>query len=389
MERFAPLLVAAFLASLTVPVLAVEVIVNNADELLDEAQRAKPGTTIRLAPGNYGNGVRFDGIAGTEERPMVISGFDEENPPLFEGGNQAIHFVDCRHVTLRHVQVKGCKANGINADDGGSYETPSVGMVFENVTIEDIGPQGNFDGLKISGLKDFTVRDCHFSGWGGAAIDMVGCRDGLIEGCKIVGKEGFTQTTGIQAKGGTENVRIRRSYFHDAGLRSINLGGSTGLPYFRPRVQDFEARNIVVEGNHFVGSMAPLAYVTSIDCVVRQNTIVFPKKWVLRILQEQPLDQFKPCQDGVFESNLIVFDQRVQSFVNVGPDTLPETFTFRKNAWSSTESDRQPSLPVEELEGIYQVDPELVNAESSNMTVGSKDPRLQEVGAHSFLAEEF
>ncbi|MEM9478068.1 MAG: right-handed parallel beta-helix repeat-containing protein [Verrucomicrobiota bacterium] len=371
------------------PILATEITVNNAKELREEAHRAKPGTTIQLAPGNYGNGVRFERIAGTEEHPIVITGADEENPPVFEGGNQGMHFVDCNYVTLRHVQVTGCKANGINADDGGSYDSPSVGMVFENVTVENIGPQGNFDGLKISGLKHFTVRNCRFSGWGGGAIDMVGCREGLIEGCEFVGKEGFSQTTGIQAKGGTENVRIRTSYFHDAGLRSINLGGSTGLAYFRPKVQDFEARGIVVEGNHFVGSVSPFAFATSRDCVVRQNMIVFPKKWVLRILQEQPLDQFKPCQGGVFEANLIVFDNRVQSFVNIGPDTLPETFTFRKNAWFSADSDRRPTLPTDELEGIYQVDPKLENAETPEMKMLSKDPRLQSVGAQAFRVKEF
>jgi len=102
---------------------------------------------------------------------------------------------------------------------------------------------------------------------------------------------------------------------------------------------------VIVEGNHFVGSTAPIAFVTSIHCEVRQNMIVNPDKWIMRILQEQPVGDFKACQQGVFEANLVVYDERVQSFVNIGPDTLPETFTFRQNAWFSRNGDRKPSLP--------------------------------------------
>jgi len=219
--------------------------VRNADELRRELGRAGPGTVIRLAPGDYGSGVRLEKVSGTRERPIVIAGLDAQHPPRFSGGGEAIHFSDCNYVTLRGIRVSGCAGNGINADDGGSYDTPSRGMVFENVTIESIGPKGNHDGLKLSGLVDFTVRQCTFSGWGGAAIDMVGCRDGVIESSSFIGKEGFSQSTGVQAKGGSERVQIRRNAFVNAGQRAINLGGSTGTAYFRPSLRDFEAREIV------------------------------------------------------------------------------------------------------------------------------------------------
>lgn len=361
-----------------------EVTVRDADGLRQELRRARPGSVIKLAPGNYGSGIYVEKINGTKDQPIVVAAVDEQNPPVFTGGNEALHFVDCNYLTLRGVKVSGCSGNGINADDGGSFETPSLGMVFERVTIEDVGPTGNHDGLKLSGLDGFTVRNCMFSGWGGSAIDMVGCHAGVIENCRFIGKDGFSQDTGIQAKGGCENVVIRRNFFTGAGQRAINLGGSTGLEFFRPKLQDYEAKGIEVVGNHFVGSVAPIAYVTSIDCAVRQNTFVNPEKWVLRILQEQPTDTFKPCHGGVFEANLIVFDRRVQVFVNVGPNTKPETFVFRGNAWFCSDGDRKPSLPVKETDGIYQVDPKLENAETPEMRVGSQDRRLQKVGANAF-----
>ena len=320
-------MVVVFLTAWSGPVLGADITVRDAKKLRDELRRVRPGDAITLAPGNYGNGIWIEKVNGTKKKPITITGADERNLPLFAGGNQAIHLVDCNYVVLRNIKVSGCRGNGINADDGGSYDTPSTGIVFENITIEDIGPAGNRDGLKLSGLDNFVVRNCRLSGWGGSAIDMVGCHDGVIEKCKFVGKKGFSQSNGIQAKGGSENILIRRNFFKNAGGRAINLGGSTGLKYFRPKLRDYEARAIEVSGNHFVGSMAPVAYVTSTDCVVRRNTIIYPAKWVMRILQEQSTDKFKPCRKGIFESNLIVFDRRVRTFVNVGPNTKPETFS--------------------------------------------------------------
>ncbi|MDP6635742.1 MAG: right-handed parallel beta-helix repeat-containing protein [Phycisphaerae bacterium] len=369
-------------------VLGGDTAVRNAKELRNELRRVRPGDTITLAPGNYGNGIWIAKVNGTKKKPIIITGADDRNRPVFSGGAEAIHLSDCNYVVLRNMKISGCSGNGVNADDAGSYDTPSKGVVFENIAIEDIGPAGNRDGLKLSGLDDFVVRNCRFSGWGGSAIDMVGCHNGVIEKCQFVGKKGYSQSSGIQAKGGSEKILIRRNFFKNAGGRAINLGGSTGLKYFRPKLRDYEARTVEVVGNHFVGGAAPIAYVTSIDCVVRRNTIIAPEKWVMRILQEQPTAKFKPCQRGAFEENLIVFDRRVRTFVNIGPNTRPETFSFRGNAWFCSDGDRRPSLPSKEIKGVYQVDPKLASADTPDMKVRSKDPRLRNVGAHAFKMKD-
>jgi hypothetical protein len=370
--------------TLEAPAPGADIMVRDAKELRDELRGAQPGATIRLAPGNYGSGIGVKDLNGTKDKPIVITGADARNRPLFAGGNEAIHFINCNYITLRDIKVSGCSGNGINADDGGSFDTPSRGMVFENVTIENVGPTGNRDGLKLSGLDYFVVRNCRISGWGGSAIDMVGCHDGVIERCQFLGKQGFSQSTGIQTKGGSENIMIKQNFFKNAGGRAVNIGGSTGLQYFRPTLRDYEAKAIEVAGNHFVGSMAPVAYVTSIKCLVRQNTIINPEKWVMRILQEQPTDKFQPCQQGVFEANLVVFDRRVRTFVNIGPNTKPETFVFRRNAWFCSDGNRRPSLPAKEVDGVYQIDPKLQNLETPSLKVGSRNLKLQGIGAHAF-----
>ena len=72
-------------------------------------------------------------------------------------------------------------------------------------------------------------------GWGGQAVDMVGCHRGLIDSCTFRGKPGLSQHTGPQTKGGSHEVTIRRCLFDHAEARAVNLGGSTGLRFFRPQ----------------------------------------------------------------------------------------------------------------------------------------------------------
>ena len=61
--------------------------------------------------------------------------------------------------------------------------------------------------------------------------------------------------------------------------------------------------------------------------------------------------RFPPCQEGVFESNLVVFDRRVRSFVNIGPGTSPDSFTLQGNFWRDAEGARKPNLPIRESDG--------------------------------------
>ncbi len=365
-----------------------ELRVTNAAEFREALNLAEPGTTILLAPGNYGNQFTVTSLYGTPEKPITIAGADKQNKPLFEGGAQALHFRACRYITVRDLDVTGSTGNGINSDHGGSHETTSVGMVFENITIQNVGPTGNRDALKLSGLRKFTVRNCTFSGWGGSGIDMVGCRDGVIENCRFIGKEGFSQDNAVQAKGGSERIIVRQNFFHNAGQRAVNIGGSTGLQFFRSDDIDYEAKDIEVAGNVFVGGITPVAFVTAVNNKFHYNTIVDPEKWIMRILQEMPVSRFQPSNNGTFENNLVVYSRGIQSFANISPDTKPETFVFQGNVWYCSDGTRQPDLPVDEINGVYQVDPQIKLSEMGEVMVQSNDPRIQKVGAHAYLTRE-
>ena len=358
------LLVSAVLAACS---LAPPDIVTVADDvgLRAALREARPGTTIRIAPGAYSGGLFFD-RSGTEQQPIIIEAADPAHPPVIDGGGNAIHLSGCSWVTLRNLLLKGQSDNGLNADDGGRMDGSGRGIVLENLQVSDVNPEGNHDGIKLSGLTGFRVTGCTVSGWGGSAIDLVGCHDGVIEGCTLRGED--ERGTGIQLKGGTSDVAIRRCDFIHAGHRALNLGGSTGLAYFRPQDATAEARDLLAEDCRFVGSMSPIAFVGSEDVVVRRNLFLHPKRWIIRILQETTDERFVPCRNGRFEENIVVFRRGDlgDHHVNVGPNTEPGTFTFARNQWYCEDdpSRSRPQLPAEEEQGAYGAKPPITVDES-------------------------
>jgi hypothetical protein len=354
---------------------ASDVRVANTAELQAALQAAKPGTRILLAAGNYER-VHAAGLVGSEEAPIVISAEDTNAPPRFVGGLQ---FSSVAWLEISGLLVTGASENGINIDDGGQLDTPSHHVVVRGVTVRDIGGRGNHDGIKLSGVADFSIERCQIERWGrgGSAIDMVGCRRGQVDACSFVDREDEPAANGVQAKGGTRDVRIRACRFVHAGQRAVNLGGSTGLEYFRPRPEGFEAKDVSVEGSTFVGSLAPIAFVGVDGASVRWNTFYLPKKWVARILQETRAEGFVPCRGGVFADNLVVYRASdVATAVNVGPGTEPDSFTFARNAWFCLDESRDaaPQLPVREEGGVCGGDPRFRDVEKLDLRLAPGSP---------------
>ena len=359
---------------------ALDYKVKNSTELMAAVKKVNPGDRILLTADKYKGGIQLNGLMGTKEKAIIIEGKDGLQP-VFKGGRQALHLVDCHYITLKNFKVSGFPTNGINIDDGAREDTPPVGIVLDNLTVTDIGPKGNFDAVKLSGLNGFTIKNCSFNGWGGSAIDMVGCHNGIIHNNIIKGEANtrrYSQSTGIQTKGGCFNIRILNNIFQYAGSRAINLGGSTGLPYFRPKGANFEAKDIEVAGNHFQHGQAFIAFATSKNGYVHHNTFIEPDKWVLRILQETDNPHFIKCQKGRFEYNIVVFDKRVRSFVNVGPNTDVNSFIFKANAWFDKDGNRKPNLPVIETDGIYGINPNFRNV------FVRTNPKLVKYGAEAY-----
>jgi hypothetical protein len=318
---------------------------------------AKPGDEIVVKAGDYRGGIQVRDRPGTADRPIVLRA--EGEVWLRGGGSTAIQFSACPHWKVKGLRAEGYPGNGFNFDDAGRLDQAVKGVVIEDLVVLRTGPRGNHDGIKMSGLVDFEVKGCRIEGWGGSAIDMVGCRDGKVTGCIIRGLDGHDSMSGIQMKGGTRGITISGTRFENAGLRAINLGGSTGKPYFRPKVTRFEASDITVAHNVFVGGQCAVAFVTADQGTVRHNLILRPEKWAFRILQEQPVPEFGACRNGRIERNIIVLPADNRVAVNVGPNTEAGSFAFRENAWFHEGGRHRPQLPSAEQGGVYGTDPKL------------------------------
>jgi Right handed beta helix region len=351
MVRQAKLLLVVLLYAATSLIQAGEVIVRDPASLSSALRGVTHGTTIKVGPGEY-PGDRF--IAGIEK--LTIEALDESKPPVFKGGKTGFHFSRCADLTLRNIHITGQSTNGLNLDDGGDLTRLVPGITMERVEVSDIGPKGNCDAIKCSGLEKVTIRDCTITGWGGQGIDFVGCHRSLITGCKLIGKDGFSATAGIQLKGGTSEVIVEKCLFKNAGERPINVGGSTGLAYFRPQGAKHEAARLIVRDNTIEGSLCASAFVGVDGAEFVGNTIKFPRKWVFRILQETQHSDFIPCRNVLIKNNRITFRRsEVQVEINIGAGTAPESFRFESNHWLADDrpESSKPKLPVKESGGVY------------------------------------
>ncbi len=350
--------------------------------------QADPGTALVIHQGTYPGGISIDGLTGTEAAPIWIGGAPGEQRPLIDGSGhgEAIHMTRTAFVILHDLEVADSDDNGINCDDGGDMSDPQAThhVVFRNLFLHDVGGNGNQDCLKLSGLNEFFVLDNEITRCGGSqsgsGVDMVGCHQGLLARNSMHD----LSANAFQIKGGCEDIEVRWNLIVDGGARGINMGGSTGFQYFRPPLSESspnaEARNIRTVANVIVGGEASIAFVGCVQCLVINNTIVAPQRWIFRILQETTTSdgyEFLPCSDNLVQNNLIVFDRsQIRTYINIGANTAPQTFVFANNLWyaANDPSSSEPDLPVQESAGIYGQDPNLAAPSSNDFHIPTDSP---------------
>ncbi len=316
-----------------------------------------PGDTI-LISGTLTNGDRVVNLKGTPSNWIYIKGKDNAK---YSGGNTGIQFSDCEYLYISDLTIEGQLLNGMNIDDAGTFDTPTHHIRIENCTFRDIAATGNNDLLKLSGFDDFEITNCKFLNGspGGSGVDMVGCHNGLIA-------NNYFENMGsncIQAKGGTSSIDITRNMFINGGNRAVNIGGSTGLEYFRPQDADTESENITVYSNIFVGGQCAVAFVGTVNSHVYNNTVIGSRKWVFRILQETvDAERFLSCGDNSFFNNAVLLDETLSMTVNIGPNTRPESFEFSNNLWYDINGNTwNHNLPSIERNSILETNPDLTD----------------------------
>ena len=417
-------------------------IVVDSDEMLRKVFRTPlaPGTIVRIAPGRYRGYHSLTKQVGMRDAPIVVTALDPARPPVFADSPTAgLQVINCGHVTLQHLRFENHRDIGLHVVFEGprrpDFDTLSAS---HHITIEDVsilgtgaGDFGNHDGLKIGATDHFLVRRVTIRGWGsggGSAVDVVGSQYGVIEDSTFEFRNRPWPGTdiGVDLKGGSREIVLRRNLFDNAGREAIEIGQDTGITFFRNppgtrladgTVMDYEAKNIEVHGNVIVGGIFPIMWMKSTQSYVHHNTIVMPVASVPGVDAASAADRsilkittaanagLARANHGRFERNLIVYAysglQRWSNpFVRYRDDGHPSlaTFTFAHNAWFQLDVASQGrhvpdtvgrlGLPQTETDPVYQVDPELAGLDygtgqvvPEQIRLRSSDARLQDIGA--------
>lgn len=342
------------------------------------AQAATPGTKILVAEGNYGQ-VQLPSLQGEPGRPIAIEG--QGNVVIDGGTGIGLGMSDGAYVVLQGLTIRA-GIHGINLDDGGTYESPAHHIVLRDITITSAGSGGNNDCIKMSGVDNFWVLDSQIAGCNrGELIDMVGCHRGVIAGNDF----GAPIGNGVQAKGGSSDILITGNRFDGIPGRSVNAGGSTGLEYFRPIDAPHEAARIHVISNLIINggadSGAAIAFVGCDACVFAHNTVIQPRTWVGRILQESTQARFVPARNGVFSNNVIVLNTSdLRTIFNVGGNTEPGSFVLERNLWFALDQGASWSGPTidgsipAEVAPLIQEDPLFEDREGGDFRLMNTSP---------------
>jgi hypothetical protein len=344
---------------------------------------AEPGTLVLLASGQHRGGLFLEDLHGTRAAPIRLVG--EEGAVLdADGAGNVLHLSRCSHVVVESLVLTGASANGLNVDDGGAGGAPSHHLVLRDLVVHGIGRGGNCDGIKLSGVDDFHVEGCVLSRIdAGDAVDMVGCHRGALLGNRVHDTPGG----GFQMKGGSSDVLVHGTWFEEVAGRAVNAGGSTGLAFFRPQDATFEAARLAIESNVFVrcgaGHGCAIAFASCDDVRFVHNTVVAPRTWILRILQDQTHERFAPCRGGLVANNLFVFERAsLRAAVNVGAGTAPETFTFTANLWFARDDPAASGQPVHDglrpdTHPLASADPLFVGDDPAGARLGWDEPRMR------------
>ena len=340
--------------------------------------KATAGTAIRVHSGTYSGDISIVNLAGTATAPIWIGGAPGEAAPVIHGGSAGLYLSKLKYFVLHDLAIQYTTSHGINIDDGGEVSNPNAtrGIIFRNLNIHDTGGHC----LKMAGINDFRILDSKFERCTVVNIDGVGAHDGVLADSTI--SQG---SYGVQFKGGSYNVEVRNNRFSNLTTRAMNLGGSTGLTYFRPALNstivNFEARDIRLVGNVIENSVAPAVFAGCLNCVVANNTLINPKNFVFRILQEtvsNAVYKFAPSSGGRIFNNIIYFNRpSIGMFVNVGTNTAPTTFRFNNNFWYAYNNPAQSvptGLPVPEYNGLYGKNPNFLNTGIGSYGILSTSP---------------
>jgi hypothetical protein len=101
-------------------VLGVQRVVSTTTQFSAALAAAAAGDEIILQPGVYAGGHYRASL-----QQVAIRSADPANPAIIDGGRNGIQLSDAANVTISDLVFRDQVDNGLNIDDGGTFDTPA------------------------------------------------------------------------------------------------------------------------------------------------------------------------------------------------------------------------------------------------------------------------
>ena len=387
----------------------------------------KPGTAVRIMPGEYNEQIARNDLYGTEEHPIWIGGAPGMEWPNIVVDNVFMNISGGSYVIFHDMEVThtppyraGRHGFNISSGSGQTYTTPgdpatinldafynpeeTHHFVFRSLYVHHIGDSP----IKTAGVNTYWLFDCEVAYGqqglrGSGSIDNVGSHHATVAFNYVHHAIGH----GMVFKGGCSDVDVYCNLLVDYGVRGVQMGQSTGKEFFRPPLhllpanERYEAKNIRTYSNIFIGGgyeingrfegSSAIAFASSINCYAVNNTIINPTGQLFRILNNEQQDESPSYPNaprltdngaaccGVVANNIFYYGKLRNEAVNVGPSTKPETFIVRNNLFYNTEEpNRKPDFgQVKEENSVFGSDPLFEDSSTWNFKLKANSPAIE------------
>jgi hypothetical protein len=303
--------------------------------LLAAAQRATPGTDIRIGPGVYGR-LSVSELAGERDRPIRFLG----GPGVvIEGpGETAIFLGSPRYIVLEDLTIRNVGFHGVHVDDNPNGDIGS-GIVIRRLRVE----QPAIDCIKLYRVDDVHVLDNQVSDCGTLGVHLIGVGGGVIARNTIT-----RARLGLRAGSGSTDLLIHANRFAETTERPLQFGDTDDV-YLRPG-EVYQASRIRAIANILASTgSVPITFDDTDDIEVAHTTILDPLGPLVRILHTNAVPG-GGSRSGRLHNNLIAFRTgRLDPIVELAPGSSPGTFSFAHNLWWVTDGGAfaGPQLPAE------------------------------------------
>jgi Ca2+-binding RTX toxin-like protein len=236
--------------------------------------RATAGAAVMVKAGVYRENVKLPSEAlGTPDNPIWLLSVDGPQAAKVVAVDQTVSTIygyGTDNYVVRGFEIEG-GLRGIQFSQSGRDFTDLVNNVL---VIDNVIHDTTDDGIKIGQADNAYAVGNTIYNVDGEGIDFLAVNNGFISYNEVYNAK--STAAAIFAKGGSTGVLIDHNYVHDIPSGDgIGVGGQTGTEYFRPGFSAYEAKDVIVSGNHVEDvARRPVNVKGAIDSKITDNYLV-------------------------------------------------------------------------------------------------------------------